>query len=89
MAAPSTLTESSVAPAGQAPGLRELARAYCGPSHGLCWALDSAAPPRAVDIGSGKHRVTYRLVHNPRTRRPARDYLGNYLYMPVRHDVVT
>lgn len=61
-------------------------RAYCGPAHGHSWIVDDAeTPPRTVDLGEGRHRVRYRLVHHPRTHRPARDQMGNYVYMPVRH----
>lgn len=64
------------------------ARAYCGPAHGTSWAVDMAAPPpRTVDLGVGAERTSYQLVQDPQTRRPARDQLGNYLYMPVRYPV--
>jgi len=31
----------------------------------------------------GGQQFQYRLVYSPQTRQPARDHLGNYLYMPV------
>jgi hypothetical protein len=58
------------------------ARAYGGPAHGHRWAVPAADPPDRVVLGAA---TCYRLVHGPRTHLPARDHLGNYLYMPVRH----
>jgi len=61
------------------------ARAYCGPAHGRSWPLVSQGPPpRLVDVELGDEVVRYRLVHHPRTRRPVRDHLGTFVYMPVR-----
>jgi hypothetical protein len=68
------------------------ARAYGGPAHGRWWALPSAAaPPDKVVLGDEASlddegtATAYVLVHHPRSHRPARDHLGNYLYMPVRY----
>lgn len=62
------------------------ARAYCGPAHGHRWVwMADGPPPPAVDIDVGGQVLRYRLVHVPRTRRPARDYVGNLLHMPLRH----
>lgn len=62
------------------------ARAYCGPAHGQSWPpVPTAGPPPMVELSAGGRRVRYRLVHHPRTRAPATDHLGNYLYMPVRY----
>ena len=66
------------------------ARAYGGPAHGRWWAVPSAAaPPDTVvledDAAPGDAATPYVLVHHPRSHRPARDHLGNYLYMPVRY----
>lgn len=59
-------------------------RAYGGPAHGYSWLLaPAAAPLAAVDVVAGHRVVTYRLIHHPHTHLPARDHLGNYLYMPV------
>jgi hypothetical protein len=58
-----------------------LARAYGGPAHGQCWSIEGEDPPAEVVVvpdGPG-----YRLIHHPRTHHPAKDHLGNYLYMPV------
>jgi len=40
-----------------------------------------------VDLDAGVGRVCYRLVRQPRDRLPARDCLGDYLYVPVQHDL--
>lgn len=60
------------------------ARAYCGPAHGHTWLLEggSSWPPRIM-LGSRDGPHEYRLVHDLRSHRPARDHLGNTLYMPV------
>lgn len=61
------------------------AKAYCGAAHGACWSLDEAQEvPPLVTLNVGDDRLAYRLVHHPRTHRPVRDHLGNYLYLPVR-----
>lgn len=66
-----------------------LARAYCGPAHGRTWALGpDEAPPALVDVDLGPGTAVYRLVRHPRTRRPVRDHLGSYLYMPVQAALV-
>jgi hypothetical protein len=58
------------------------ARAYCGPAHGRLWPLTpGTTPPGTVDLMVDGHRALYRLVYSPRTRQPARDHLGNYLYI--------
>jgi hypothetical protein len=36
-----------------------------------------------VELPCGASSVLYRLVRQPRTGRPARDQLGNYLYVPM------
>ena len=62
----------------------ERARAYCGPAHGHTWLLESGSswPPRIMLVSQdGPHE--YRLIHDLRAHRPARDHLGNTLYMPV------
>ena len=68
------------------------ARAYGGPAHGRRWTVpNAAAPPDTVVLeneaaSGGEGMITpYVLVHHPRSHRPARDHLGNYLYMPVRY----
>jgi len=64
------------------------ARAYCGPAHGLSWGIAGDGPPPAVvELDTGARLVRYRLVRQPRNRQPARDHLGNYLYVPVQHDL--
>jgi hypothetical protein len=62
----------------------EWAKAYCGPAHGLTWQRQGPTswPPRIV-LASRAGPQEYRLVHDPRAHRPARDHLGNTLYMPV------
>lgn len=61
------------------------ARAYCGPAHGRTWLrAGPEAWPACVVLGSPAGPQEYRLVHDPRSHRPARDHLGNTLYMPVR-----
>jgi|SoiMetStandDraft_2_1073263.scaffolds.fasta_scaffold431802_1 hypothetical protein len=60
------------------------ARAYCGPAHGRSWTLTrDTTPPGTVELMVGGQQFQYRLVYSPQTRQPARDHLGNYLYMPV------
>lgn len=64
----------------------QAARAYSGAAHRLCWFLPSEEEaPLAVDLGTDGPTQRYRLVHHPRTRRPARDHLGNLVYMPIHH----
>lgn len=84
MTATQTARRAHVEPAGAPAGRTWCARAYCGPAHGRRWELRAAAaPPSVVELTGGGQRVRYRLVHHPRTRQPARDHLGNFLYMPV------
>lgn len=60
------------------------ARAYCGPAHGISWRVSSDEQPAAsVSVRVGGEQLSYRLVVHSLTRRPARDLLGNYLYMPL------
>ena len=60
------------------------ARAYCGPAHGRSWTLSpDTTPPATVELRVGGQHFHYRLVYNPLTRRPAKDHLGNYLYIAV------
>ena len=77
-ALPALVDDSVIAP--PSPGL---ARAYCGPAHGQCWTVAEDLPPFAVVLDVAKQRVSYRLIHHRRTRQPARDHQGHYLYMPV------
>ncbi len=58
-------------------------RAYCGPAHGQQWPVIGREPPPWVELPCGASSVLYRLVRQPRTGRPARDQLGNYLYVPM------
>jgi hypothetical protein len=58
-----------------------VARAYGGPAHGRCWPIEDQDPPAEVAIVPDG--PSYRLIHHPRTHQPAKDHLGNYLYMPV------
>lgn len=84
MSTTSTVTASPTTPTQDTSVDQGRARAYCGPAHGHCWVLDPVAvPPSSVELGVGSDLTCYRLVHHPRTRRPARDYWGNYLYMPL------
>ena len=60
------------------------ARAYCGPAHGRSWTLSpDTTPPATVELRVDGQQVHYRLAYNPLTRRPAKDHLGNYLYIAV------
>jgi len=63
------------------------ARAYCGPAHGRSWPLveEAGAPAPTTTLAADGQVMRYRLVLHPRTRRPARDHLGNYLYMFLPH----
>ncbi|MFG1815505.1 hypothetical protein ACGFIF_17185 [Kribbella sp. NPDC049174] len=79
--APGVITLASVATSHTQPGLTTVGRAYGGPAHGQTWPVDDDNPPEALESVSGG--CTYRLIHHPRTHLPARDHLGNYLYMPV------
>ena len=83
-ALPAQVSDAVVAPTSP-----RLARAYCGPAHGQCWTVgEGDSPPFAVVLDVAQQRVSYRLVHHPRTRHPARDHQGHYLYMPVLNSPV-
>ncbi|HEU4998598.1 MAG TPA: hypothetical protein VFT68_06605 [Lapillicoccus sp.] len=43
-------------------------------------------PPEDVVLEIAAEPLTYRLVHHPRSRRPARDQRGRYLYMPLLYN---
>jgi hypothetical protein len=61
------------------------ARAYCGPAHGQCWTVDTHIELESVVwLGGGGKSAAYHVTFDPVTRRPARDRLGNVVYMPVR-----
>ena len=71
------------------PGTRPVsgqARAYCGPAHGQQWPVIGREPPVWVELPCGASSALYRLVRQPRSRRPARDELGNLLYVPMTGD---
>jgi len=71
------------------PGSRPVSgqgRAYCGPAHGQQWPVIDREPPAWVELPCGASSALYRLVRQPRTGRPARDQLGNYLYVPMTGD---
>lgn len=60
------------------------AKACCGPAHGHTWRRDEpSAWPLVVLLDSHVGPQEYRVVHDLRARRPARDEFGNTLYMPV------
>ncbi|RBY95401.1 hypothetical protein DQ237_15210 [Blastococcus sp. TF02-8] len=59
------------------------ARAYCGPAHGQRWTVDASEPPAWVELPVSESSCLYRLVRQRRTGRPARDDLGNVLYVPM------
>ena len=64
---------------------RSTARAYCGPAHGQCWTVDADVELQPVVwLRSGTRPAAYRVTFDPVTRKPARDRLGNAVYMPVR-----
>lgn len=60
------------------------ARAYCGPAHGQCWTVDAEVELQPVVWLGGAESAPYHVTLDPATRRPARDRLGNVVYMPVR-----
>jgi hypothetical protein len=61
------------------------ARAYCGPAHGRCWTFDADVKLQPVLwLADGTGSAPYRVALDPATRRPARDRLGNVMYLPVR-----
>lgn len=62
-------------------GATAVARAYGGPAHGQCWPIADDDPPDELDVAPDS--PIYRLIHHPGTHEPAKDHLGNYLYMPV------
>lgn len=80
------LAESSGVALDASPHLaidQRCARAYCGPAHGVSWAVADHQPPAtAVHLLVAGEELEYQLVRHPLTRQPARDRLGNYLYMP-------
>lgn len=89
----STEDESPPAAAGATPDVADLAeeaqasdeesRAYCGPAHGRCWPVpDPGVPVDEVELCSDRLWHRYRLVRDPRTRHPARDQRGGYVYVP-------
>ena len=59
------------------------ARAYGGAAHGAQWTVDPVDPPAWVELPIGSSSCLYRLVRHPPTGRPARDHLGNLLYVPL------
>jgi hypothetical protein len=65
---------------------RRTARAYCGPAHGRSWTVDTEVDAQSIVwLRSGRAAsVPYRVTLDPTTLRPARDRLGNLVYMPVR-----
>ena len=68
------------------PGRRPISdqgRAYCGSAHGQQWTVTDRDPPDWVELPIGSSSVLYRLARQPRSGRPARDQLGNYLYVPM------
>jgi hypothetical protein len=61
------------------------ARAYCGQAHGRVWLVDPSVGPEAIVwLPNGVGLSPYRVVLQPKTSRPARDHLGNYVYLPAR-----
>lgn len=62
-------------------------KAYSGPAHGRRWHVDPESPPTEVTMSClDADVVCYRLARNPRTKRPARDPRGRYVYVPLRFD---
>lgn len=60
------------------------ARAYCGPAHGHTWALPTdESVTEHVDVTANGHTHSYRLVHDLRAHRPARDDFGHWMYLPA------
>jgi hypothetical protein len=66
--------------------VRDQGRAYCGPAHGQQWPVIGREPPAWVELPCGDSSALYRLVRQPRTGRPARDQLGNFLYVLMTGD---
>jgi hypothetical protein len=68
----------------------ERARAYCGLAHGQQWSLDPGDRLDAVVWlpAYDEHSIAYCLVREHNSGRPARDYLGNLLYMPTREGLI-
>jgi hypothetical protein len=61
------------------------ARAYCGPAHGRSWIVDTEIELQSVVwLEGGAGSAAYQVTFDPMTSRPARDRLGNFVYMPVR-----
>ena len=71
-------------------GGTERARAYCGLAHGQEWSFDSGALlDTVVWLPAGEEPSTaYCLVLEHSSGLPARDYLGNLLYMPTREGLI-
>jgi hypothetical protein len=64
---------------------RSTARAYCGPAHGQCWTVETDIELQPVVwLRGGAQSAAYQVTFDPVTGRPARDRLGNAVYMPVR-----
>jgi hypothetical protein len=62
----------------------DCAVAYCGPAHGQTWTHpDTADWPPEIMLSSGGLEYPYRLIHDVRARRLARDHSGNVLYVAV------
>ncbi len=78
-------TDSSLRSRSSAPEVAVTARTYCGDLHGRRWLLPDETPPDAVLLTHGEATLRYRLVRVQRTGRPARDYGGNYVYVPASH----
>lgn len=71
-----------------ATGSDRAARAYSGAAHGRSWTLEGdQSPARVVDLGAGAADMMYRLVLQAGSDQPVRDHRGNYLYVPLQHDL--
>jgi hypothetical protein len=66
--------------------LTDNARAYGGQAHGSEWRVD-VEPPVVVWLPSPVGLETYRVALNPKTGTPARDYIGNFLYIPATAEI--
>lgn len=86
MAAPDL--PAAARPAAPQPDCAEIvvsARAYCGPAHRHSWTLAADGPlPEEVLLAQDGKTYRYRLVHDLRERRPARDEYGDWMYLPAR-----
>lgn len=81
-------TDESNTESPRSPGTERLvvtpeARAYGGSAHGQQWPVRGHEPPAWVELPVGASSCFYRVARQPRTGRPARDHLGNYLYVPI------